>query len=91
MECWLDESLEISTVLSAKDKYLEWLKQDSPISIDASQVVRVDTAGLQTLASLFVSAKHAGLDINLVNSSSVLTDAITLLNLENQFYSEKEL
>ncbi|MBW3695241.1 STAS domain-containing protein [Vibrio sp. T187] len=91
MECVLEESLEISTVLNSKDKYLEWLKQDSPISIDASQVVRVDTAGLQTLASLFNSAKRAGLDISMTNTSSVLTDAIVLLNLEKQFYSEKEL
>ena len=91
MECVLEESLEISTVLNSKDKYLEWLKQDSPISIDASQVVRVDAAGLQTLASLFNSAKRADLEISIENPSSVLTDAIALLNLEKQFSSEKEL
>ncbi|MGF1752661.1 STAS domain-containing protein [Vibrio makurazakiensis] len=91
MECLLEESIEISTVLNSKDKYLEWLKQDTPISIDASHVVRVDTAGLQALASLFRSANRAGLVISMKNPSSVLTDAIELLNLEQQFYSEKEL
>ncbi|MFA0569421.1 MAG: STAS domain-containing protein [Vibrio gallaecicus] len=87
MEYVLEESLEISTVLNSKEKYLQWLTHNESISIDASKVTRVDTAGLQALASLFVSAKHVGLDIRIENTSEILNDSIALLDLKAQFYS----
>ncbi|NOH95923.1 STAS domain-containing protein [Vibrio sp. 99-70-13A1] len=87
MEYVLEESLEISTVLNSKEKYLQWLTHNESISIDASKVTRVDTAGLQALASLFVSAKHVGVDIRIENESEILNDSIALLDLKAQFYS----
>ncbi|WP_295899093.1 STAS domain-containing protein [uncultured Vibrio sp.] len=81
MDCLLGESLEISTVMDAKVQYSEWLKQSSSLRIDASQVSRVDAAGLQLLASLFISAKQLNLEVELSDPSSVLSEALNTLGL----------
>ncbi|USD43369.1 STAS domain-containing protein [Vibrio sp. SCSIO 43135] len=90
MDCLLGESLEISTVMDAKVQYEEWLKQPSPLNIDASQVGRVDAAGLQLLASLFVSARNTNLDITLNSASDVLQEGIGLLALQHVFEPHRE-
>lgn len=85
MDLTLAESLEISTVLDSKAQYLEWLKQNSPLRIDASLVAYVDAAGIQLLASFFMTARHANIDISLVNATNTLTEGITVLALEGLF------
>ncbi|CAH8192545.1 STAS domain-containing protein [Vibrio aestuarianus] len=85
MDLTLAESLEISTVLDSKAQYLEWLKQNSPLRIDASLVAHVDAAGIQLLASFFMTARHANIDISLVNATNTLTEGITVLALEGLF------
>ncbi|MDK9761925.1 STAS domain-containing protein [Vibrio sp. D420a] len=84
MECLLEDSLEISTTLNKKQQYLDWLKLGSPIKVDASQVSRVDTAGLQLLVSLFQTARRDGVDIQLCNPSQTFCDAIALLGVDMQ-------
>ncbi|MEZ9232152.1 STAS domain-containing protein [Vibrio amylolyticus] len=88
MDCLLGESLEISTVMDAKVQYAGWLKQSSSLRIDASQVSRVDAAGLQLLASLFISAKQLNLNVELSQSSPVFTEAVETLGLAEAIKEE---
>ncbi|MGC9401950.1 STAS domain-containing protein [Vibrio genomosp. F10] len=90
MDCLLGESLEISTVMDAKIQYAEWLKQSSLLRVNASQVSKVDTAGVQLLASLFVSAKQLNVAIELSESSAVLTEAFVTLGLTSVFNDETD-
>ena len=85
MDFLLVESLEISTVLDSKANYLQWLSQAPPLTIDASRVNSVDAAGLQLLASFFITAKRAEIDITLINVTNTLNEGIALLALESLF------
>ncbi|ASU23595.1 STAS domain-containing protein [Vibrio qinghaiensis] len=85
MNFLLVESLEISTVLDSKANYLQWLSLAPPLTIDASQVNSVDAAGMQLLASLFMTAKRAGIEITLVHATNTLNEGIALLGLESLF------
>ncbi|ASG02268.1 STAS domain-containing protein [Vibrio anguillarum] len=85
MDFLLAESLEISTVLDSKANYLQWLSLTPPLTIDASRVNSVDAAGLQLLASLFMTAERAGIEITLVNATNTLNEGIALLALESLF------
>ncbi|WP_248009248.1 STAS domain-containing protein [Vibrio amylolyticus] len=87
MDCLLGESLEISTVMDAKVQYEEWLKQSS-LRIDASQVSRVDTAGIQLLVSLMISARQMNVVVELSEMSPVLTEALQTLGLTKVFDNE---
>ncbi|MGF1697292.1 STAS domain-containing protein [Vibrio kyushuensis] len=91
MDCLLGESLEISTVMDSKIQYTEWLKQSSSLRIDASQVSKVDTAGLQLLASFFMSAKQLSVTVELSNATSVLTEALETLGLTSVINDEKDV
>lgn len=79
----LGECLDISTINTWHPVFIQWLESPSPISIDAAKVTRIDTAGMQALASLFLSAQRAGKTIILSNLSDVLKDGIQLLDLES--------
>lgn len=85
MDCLLPESLDISTVLDSATQYKTWLAQTDKLSIDASQVVRADAAGLQALAALFLSAKSNQIEIQLVQPTPLLIEGISTLGLNDQF------
>ncbi|SON52243.1 lipid asymmetry maintenance protein MlaB [Vibrio tapetis] len=87
MQCQLDESLEISNVLNSKIEYQQWLDNHELLIIDASSVSRIDAAGLQALASLFLTAKQTHTEIRLINVADKLSDGIELLALTNIFES----
>ncbi|MFD2017178.1 hypothetical protein ACFSJQ_19630 [Vibrio olivae] len=54
MDCLLNETLDISTVLDSTEHYKQWLADSNQaLNLDASDVSRVDAAGIQALASLF--------------------------------------
>lgn len=91
MECLLPETLDISTVLDSASRYKEWLAEDNQLHIDASQVSRVDAAGLQALASLFLSAKKHQIEIQLIQPTQILVDAIGILSLDDQIGWNSEL
>ncbi|WCP69379.1 STAS domain-containing protein [Vibrio tubiashii] len=91
MECLLPESVDISTVLDSATQYKTWLGQDNQLSIDASHVSRVDAAGIQALASLFLSAKSNQIDIQLVQPTPSLIEAISTLGLDDQFDMSTEV
>ncbi len=92
MDCLLNESLDISTVLDNALLYKNWLAtDDKSLALDASQVERVDAAGIQTLASLFITAQHNQLIISLNNPSKVLSEGITILGLQKIFDAEDKV
>lgn len=80
----LSESLDISTVLDAAERYKQWLTQETSIQIDASTVRSVDAAGLQALTSLFTSANSQQINVQLIQPSQVLIDAINTMGLVDQ-------
>jgi len=85
MECLLPESLDISTVLDSTTQYQAWLAQADQLHIDASEVVRVDAAGIQALTALFLSAKSNQIEIQLINPTNSLLEGISTLGLQEQF------
>jgi anti-anti-sigma regulatory factor len=91
MECLLPESLDISTVLDSATQYKTWLTQDNQLNVDASHVSRVDSAGIQALASLFLSAKSNQIDIQLVQPTPSLIEGISTLGLDDQFDMNTEV
>lgn len=92
MECLLPESLDISTVLDSATQYKTWLGQDSnQIHIDASQVNRIDAAGLQALVAFFLTAKSNQIDIQLVKPTPLLIEGINTLGLDDQFDINSEV
>ncbi|USD67488.1 STAS domain-containing protein [Vibrio sp. SCSIO 43136] len=85
MQCLLDESLEISNVINAKNEYQRWLDSQEMLIIDASPVTRIDAAGLQALAALFVSAKQTNVEIQMINVPEQVSAGIALLDLTSLF------
>ncbi|CAH0535825.1 STAS domain-containing protein [Vibrio marisflavi] len=85
MDCLLEECLDISTVMDSSSNYKKWLNLPTPILIDASKVVRVDTAGIQALASLFATARAADSNIQLINATDTLLEGISILGLSDLF------
>ncbi|MFB9135526.1 STAS domain-containing protein [Vibrio sp. AK197] len=82
MDCLLNETLDISTVLDSTEHYKQWLADSNQaLNLDASDVSRVDAAGIQALASLFLTAEKNQQKVTLNNSPKVLTDGITILGL----------
>nr|WP_100751716.1 STAS domain-containing protein [Vibrio salilacus] len=84
MEYLLPENLDISTVLDSTNLYQHWLTSDGSLAIDASNVKRVDAAGLQALTALFASAKSNQVTIRLLHPTELLVESITTLGLNNQ-------
>ncbi|MEF1256277.1 STAS domain-containing protein [Vibrio sp. M260112] len=92
MDCLLPASLDISTVIDSANDYKAWLAQDTnQLHIDASQVNRVDAAGLQALTALFLSAKSHKIDIRLVKPTPLLIEGINTLGLHDQFDINSEV
>lgn len=85
MECLLPESLDISTVLDSTTQYKSWLSHAEQLDVDASNVGRVDAAGIQALTSLFLSAKSNQIEIRLLKPSPLLTEGIATLGLNEPF------
>lgn len=90
MECLLSECLDISTVMDSTSTYSEWLKQSTPIMVDASKVMRVDTAGIQALASMFKTAQGTDVDVKLLNATDTLQEGIAILGLGALFQLDQE-
>jgi len=85
MDCLLPESLDISTVLDTTTQYKNWLTQANELHIDASEVVRVDAAGIQALTALFLTAKRNQIEVQLINPPNPLLEGISTLGLKEQF------
>jgi anti-anti-sigma regulatory factor len=73
----------IETADALKKELLGRMDGASPVSIDASQVGRIDTASLQVLAAFARECRTAGRDIEWVGASPALIDNARLLNLSS--------
>ncbi len=83
MSYLLNENLDISTVLEATNQYKNWVSEASQaLLVDGSQVGKTDAAGIQALASLFNSAQNSNVNIELVNATPTLEEAIRVLGLQ---------
>jgi anti-anti-sigma regulatory factor len=85
MKYELKPRLEISTALDCQAHYKSWLHHGEDLIVDGSSVERVDAAGIQLLAAMFVTAKESKNAIQLVNASDELVQGITVLGLKAIF------
>ena len=81
----LDNVIDISCISTLKDSLSSLTTNAELISIDASQVERIDTAGLQLLLSFIkkMEIKHSA--VNFISPSNEFVSAIKTLGLENSF------
>lgn len=86
----LNEVLDIAHVQECKQQFLSWISQEESIVIDCSAVSRVDAAGLQLLASLFITAQHNGQQIHFEQLSGVLAEGLALLGMTDLMQLKSE-
>ncbi|WP_185841898.1 STAS domain-containing protein [Vibrio cholerae] len=86
----LNEVLDIAHVQECKQQLLPWMSQEAPIVIDGSAVARVDAAGVQLLASLFIIAQHNGQQIHFEQLSDVLAEGLALLGMADLMQLKSE-
>ncbi|EPH6095096.1 STAS domain-containing protein [Vibrio cholerae] len=86
----LNEVLDIAHVQECKQQLLPWMSQEAPIVIDGSAVARVDAAGLQLLASLFITAQHNWQQIHFEQLSDVLAEGLALLGMADLMQLKSE-
>ncbi|PAR48590.1 sulfate transporter [Vibrio metoecus] len=86
----LNEALDIAHVQECKLQFLPWISQHEPIVVDGSAVVRVDAAGIQLLASLWMTAQHNQLEIYFDQLSDVLAEGIALLGMADLMQMKSE-
>ncbi|EJN2398304.1 anti-sigma factor antagonist [Vibrio cholerae] len=86
----LNEVLDIAHVQECKQQLLPWMSQEAPIVIDGSAVARVDAAGVQLLASLFITVQHNGQQIHFQQLSDVLAEGLALLGMADLMQLKSE-
>lgn len=86
----LNEVLDIAHVQECKQQLLPWMSQEAPIVIDGSAVARVDAAGVQLLASLFITAQYNGQQIHFEQLSDVLAEGLALLGMADLMQLKSE-
>lgn len=82
MRITLEETTNISHVGGLKTQLAEALSADEAIELDASEVVRVDAALLQLLASFSMQADAQGQSVSWVSPSEGLVEAARLTGLQ---------
>ena len=75
------EMFDIRVVSEMKEKFLEALDSTGTVTIDACEVDRVDTAGLQIFCAFINDAKAKGVDVQWKDPSQSLKDAAQLTGL----------
>jgi anti-anti-sigma regulatory factor len=84
-EIRLGETLDIAAVQSLHGELKAAMAGDDTLSVDGSQVTRVDTASLQVLAAMFVYADLHERDVVLRAPSQALVQAAALLGVNECF------
>lgn len=77
-----EDSVDISGIAELHNQITSEMEEGCTISLDASQVERIDTTGLQLFASLFSDAANKKMTVNWVNPSDALRTSASLLGLE---------
>lgn len=82
-DCLLPDVLDISSALNVAAESKQWLQDHRSLVILASNVERVDAAGLQVLVSLFLSAERDSVEIRLDKPSATLKQGANALGLQH--------
>lgn len=80
----LPHSLDISLVNEVKSMAIEKIQSDTPpehINIDAQELIRIDTAGLQLLTAIVIDLNRQKINFSWENISDELANNSTLLGL----------
>ena len=77
----LPATISITETARLRDDLLEIMKVDGGIAIDASQVQRIDTAGLQLLAAFVENANTCKRSLAWWGETAALTEAAERLGL----------
>lgn len=80
----LGEDLGIETAADLKQKLSPLVAQSEPLVLDAGEVRRVHTAGIQVLCALAQDRRQAGLDTGFSALSDAFLDAVRLLGVATQ-------
>ena len=78
----LEGSLDISGAGGLREQLLQALEAQQPVTLDAANVERVDTAALQVLTAFFKDAAAQQHDVQWKTTSAVLCNAARLLGLQ---------
>ena len=78
------EVLDIARVGEFYTELTMILNDNKPIEIDASELGRVDIAGLQVLLAFYQKANSSGLDVSWLNPSDSLLRSVKLVGLQEQ-------
>ncbi|MGD8525631.1 MAG: STAS domain-containing protein [Thioalkalispiraceae bacterium] len=77
-----EESVDISLVSELHNQIASQIEEGCTVSLDAGQVERIDTAGLQLFAALFSDAQVNNFTVNWVNPSEVVKTSARLVGLD---------
>ena len=80
----LGEDLGIETAADLKQKLSPLVALTEPLALDAGEVRRVHTAGIQVLCALAQDRRQAGLDTGFSATSDAFLDAVRLLGVATQ-------
>lgn len=80
----LPEEISIANVGDWQDKLAAALQDASSLTLDAAELSRVDTAGVQLLAVLFKQAESSGVSIGWSASSATLETTASQLGLKSE-------
>jgi len=89
------ENLDIASVSALHGVLCDWLNEHASLALDAGNVEKVDTAGIQLLCSLFVSAQKTPLKLTwqcvstLIWDTAQRLDVTALLNLTADMIQDK--
>lgn len=77
----LGESLDIAAVGALRERLLDVLALNEPVTLDATSTQQVDTAGLQTLCAFARSAMEQGVSVTWAGQSELISERARLLGL----------
>ena len=77
----LAEVADIAKAESYKSQFLEAIETGNDIELDASNTIRIDTAVVQMILALFLSAKQKQINVSWKAASETVKRVIYLLGL----------
>jgi anti-anti-sigma regulatory factor len=77
----LGESLDIAAVGALRERLLDVLANNDPVTLDATSIQQVDTAGLQVLCSFARSAAEQGVSVTWAGQTELIGERARLLGL----------
>jgi len=81
----IQEEMTIYTVLEQKSKLIPCLKADAELQLDLSEVVEIDSAGMQLLVYMKQEAIRLNNRFSLYHHSQAVVEVVDLLNLTSVF------